>query len=119
ERVAQKLTVTHKDAAALDGNGQPLVWVQGYGVGVLEAAVARAAGWHRGGDGAVGAVDVEPESLGGAEVGELGQRIDGACAHGASTRRHTERPPARGPVGGDGGAQRQHIHAEPLVYGHA
>ena len=55
-------------------------------------------------------VDVEPQALGGAEVGELVQRVDGARAHGARARGHGERALAAGAVAGDGGAQRAHVH---------
>ena len=57
-------------------------------------------GQHGGGR-AVGAVDVEPESVLAADLGDLADRVDGAGAHGAGGAHHQHRPVSAGQVLGD------------------
>ena len=66
-------------------------------------------------DRAVRAVDVKPEALGGADLGDLGERIDRARADRPGAGRDAERALAGGAVGGDGGAERADIHPVALV----
>src|SRR5207253_11369118 len=79
------------------------------------AGVARATGRQRGPDGAVRAVDVEPQVLGRAEIGDLVERIDRARAGRSRAGRDAERAIARDTVGGDGGAERADFHAVSFV----
>ena len=74
-------------------------------VRALEAGVACAMSGQRGADRAVRAVHVEPQALGGTEIGDLTERVDRARADGSRARRDAERVHARGAVGGDGGTQ--------------
>ena len=63
------------------------------------------------GGGGVGAVDVEPEVLGGAEVGDLGQGIDGAGVGGAGVGDDRQGQEPGGAVGLDGAGQFARIEA--------
>ena len=58
---------------------------------------------------------MEPEGLCGAEVGQLVERVDRACVHGAGVADDDRRPKARPPVCGDGLLQQVDTDAEAVV----
>jgi len=58
---------------------------------------------------------VEPQPLGGAQVGERVERVDHPRAHRARARRHAERPPARRAIRRDGVAEGGWIHPPSVV----
>ena len=69
------------------------------------------------GEGAVGAVHVEPEVVSGADVGQGRQRVDRACVRGSGIRAHRQRQQAGGAVGGDCLLEHVHAQAERAVHG--
>ena len=97
----QQGDVADQHAAGLQRLEQPLVGVEGERVGPLDPGQEPAAGGREDGRGAEGAVDVEPQPLGPAQGGQVGQRVDAAGAGRARGGDHAERPPAGGPVGRD------------------
>ena len=63
------------------------------------------------------AVDVEPDALRLAEIGDGFQRIDGPGAAGSGVGAHRDGMESRGPVFGHGASQRFHVQAETFVDG--
>ena len=63
------------------------------------------------------AVDVEPDALRLAEIGDGFQRIDGPGAAGSGVGAHRNGVQTRGPVFGNGASQRFHVQAETFVDG--
>ena len=75
--------LAHEDAAGLVRLVEPLVRVERRRVGALEAAEGRAASFGQHREPAVRSVDVEPDPVRAADVGELVERIDRARVGGA------------------------------------
>ena len=84
-------------------------------VGALEAAEERGRARRRGRGRAVGAVDVEPHAVLGADVGERVERIDRARARRAGGADHGDRDHACGAIGLDRARQLVGAHAEGAV----
>lgn len=89
--------------------------VQREGVGALHPRVARRLLRREDPERAVRAIDVQPQALALADIGDLGERIDGARAGGARARRDAERQIAGPPVGGDRFGERADVHPECIV----
>jgi len=70
-------------------------------VGALHASVARDQRRVEHAEGAVGPIDMEPEPLGGGDVGERVERIDRAGVHGSRRADEQRRRRAGGTVGLD------------------
>ena len=117
-RVAEQSPVADERAPALHRHGEPLVRVERERVRALEPGVARRERRVRRADRAVGAVDVEPQALGLAEVGHRVERVDRARVDRPRARRHAEGPAPGRAVRADGVAERLHVQAEVLVHGH-
>ena len=75
--------MTNEDETRLDRHTHPLVRIERDTVG--EANGLELSGVLSGKDGrrAVGAVDVQPYVLFAADLGDIAERIDGACVHGS------------------------------------
>ena len=101
--------------AGLVGHVEPLVRVGRDGVGPLEALEQRLELRRDRGQRPVGPVHVEPEALGGAQVGQLVERVDGAGVHGAGVAHDDRGLPAGLPVVGDRPLQQVHADAEAVV----
>jgi hypothetical protein len=69
ERLAQVVGAAHERAARVDGNAEPLVRVEDERVRPLHAAVAGGDGRVEHAEAPVRPVDVEPQPLGGRDVG--------------------------------------------------
>ena len=98
-------------APQLDRLVEPFVRVERDRVGELHAGERLAAALAEAGEGAVGAVDVEPDAMLAADLRELAERVDRARGRGAGVRDHHERLPAAGEVGGDRAAEG--VRADP------
>ena len=109
ERVAQVFGAAHQRAAGVDRDAQPLVRVEGQRVGALHAAVAGGQRRVEHPEGAVGPVDVEPQPLGGGDLGERVERIDRAGVHGSRRAHQQRRRRAGGAVGRDRASQRVRV----------
>jgi hypothetical protein len=93
------------------------VGVEGEGVGLLDPGQELAAGGGQDRRGAEGAVDVEPQPLGPAQGGQVGQGVDAAGAGRARGGDHAERLPPGGPVGRDRRRHRLRGQLERVVAG--
>ena len=97
----QQGDVADQHAARLQRLEQPLVGVEGERVGLLDPGQQPPALGGEDGRGAEGAVDVEPQPLGPAQRGQVGQRVDAAGAGRPRGGDDAERPPPGRPVGRD------------------
>ena len=94
----------------------PLVQVEGQGVAAGESTQRGPQAWRKVGQGAEGPVDVEPEALFGAQIGERLQIVDGAGVDGARVADDADRSHAGLAILPDGGTQRRDI--DPPVRAH-
>ena len=78
ERSFQSDTVADQHAAAFHGLEQPFVGIEGDRVGPLDAGQHRPPLGGQRGEAAIGGVDVQPQPVGRADVGKIGEGIDGA-----------------------------------------
>ena len=92
EGVAHGRGVADDGAPTFDGDVEPLVRIDAKAVGPLDAGKQRARRLGEYRDAAVGRVDMQPQVLPCAHVGELVERIDGASVHGASACHHRDGP---------------------------
>ncbi len=109
--------VAHEHAARLEGAEEELVRIERNGIreadgrhGVPEPGAER-------GEGAVGAVHVQPQALFAAQRRDILDRIDGARGHRACVGDHTEGPQARRAVCREGLGERIEAEAEAGVGG--
>ena len=109
ERLAQVVGAAHQRAAGVDRDAEPLVRVERQRVGALHAPVARGQRRVEHAEGAIGAIDVEPEPLGGGDFGERVERVDRAGVHGSRRAHEQSRRRAGRAVGGDRAAQRVRV----------
>src|SRR5439155_25602541 len=94
EGVQQLTSLAHEETSDFERLIEPLVRVERDGVGELEAARRSAAALAEHREGAVRAVDVEPDAALLADRGDLRERIDGAGARRSSDGCDEERLPA-------------------------
>ena len=116
-RALEGAAVARHQAAGAVGQEEPLVRIERHGVGALDAGHGGATALGEQEEAAVGRVDVQPEPLGGGEVGEGAQVVDRAGVHRARGADHQERREAGGAIGGDRGPQRFERQPEALVAG--
>jgi hypothetical protein len=83
---------------------------------LLNAGQQRPALRRERGEAAVGGVDVQPQRLGGADIGEVGQGVDGARAGRSSGGAHGEGDPAGTAVGAGGGSHCRRLQP-PVIIG--
>ena len=112
ERLLEAATVAHEHAAALDRLVKPLVWIKRHRIGALDAGQRLATPLGQRGEPTVGGIDMEPQTLVAAEVGEGVQRIDGAGVRRAGVGRDDQGVPAGLGVGIDRAGQR--IEPDPM-----
>ena len=98
EGEAQTVGVAHEQGATFEGLEEPLVGIERHGVGALDARQRRSPAVRQHGEAAVGGVDVQPQAVRGAQVGQAVQRVDGAGVRRPRVGAHDERPQAGGPV---------------------
>ena len=112
EGVLERALVLHQQAAGLVGLEEPLVRIQPDRIGTLDPAQQPPAplGHHR--KAAIGGVDMEPQALRRAEVGQRLQAVDGARACRAGVGGDRDGGEAGGAVLGHGAGERVHLHAE-------
>ncbi len=91
EGTSQRLGIPHQGAACLQGSVEPLVWIHRDGIGLRHAREQIGSLGNRGGQSAVGTIDVEPEVSLTAELGELRERVDCPSADGTGRADHQER----------------------------
>ena len=104
-----------EQASDLVGLEEPLVRVDADRVGALDAAQPPGSRLGDRREAAVRRVDVQPDALRGAVVGDRVQRVDGAGAGGAGVGAYRDGRAARGAVGLDGGSERGRIEAEVVA----
>ena len=117
ERAPQAHALADEQGAALERLVEPLVRIEGDGVGQLDPLqpAAPALGQRR--EAAVGAVDVAPRAARAGDLGELGQRVDRAGVGRAGAERDEQRPPPGGEVGVHRARQQVGAHAVLRVDG--
>ena len=115
ERPLQPGPVADQHAAALHRLVQPLVRVERHRVGTLEAGQRCFPLGGQRGEAAVGRVDVQPQPFGRADVGQAGQRVDGAGVGRSGAGAQGEGDAARAAVGPDGRGHRVRRQAPPAV----
>ena len=97
--------VAHQDARRVIGHVQPFVEIKGERVRAFDAVEAGAEFFAQHQERAERAVHMQPDALGGAHIGNLRQRIDGAGVDRAGGGDDGEGQFACGLVGADGVAQ--------------
>ena len=102
--------MTNEDETRLDRHTHPLVRIERDTVG--EANGLELSGVASGKDGrrAVGAVDVQPYVLFAADLGDIAERIDGACVHGSRAGDDRDRRRALRPIARDRRGERRRAH---------
>ncbi len=115
ERAPQAVSVAHQQGAHLDRLVQPLVRVERDRVGQLHAGQRRAPSLRQAGEGAVGAVHVQPGVVLAADPRQLGERVDRTHRRAARVGDDQQRAPAGGQVGADRALQRVRAHAPDVV----
>ena len=115
ERPFQPGPVADQHAAALHRLVQPLVRIERHRVGALDPGQRRPPRGGECGEAPVGRVDVQPEPFGGTDVGQAGQRVDGAGVGRAGAGAQGERDAARVAVGPDGRGHRVRRQAPAVV----
>ena len=119
EGLLQPVHAAAVEGAQVEGDEQPLVGVDDQRVGAVaprqRLLVAR---HHRRGP-RVGGVDVQPQPLAGADVGDGRHRVDAGDRGGADGRHHRQRRHPVPPVLRDGGGEGVGAQAEALVGGDA
>ena len=108
--------VTHQGEPDVDRRLHPLVQVEREGVGAREAAHG-IRGAAEGQEAADGAVDVQPHTLGVAQVGDRLDVVDRAGVDRADGGHHGERLDPGGAVGRHGGGEGVDIHREVVAHG--
>ncbi len=81
EGIAQLFGITHEHAAGFQWRVEPLMGIHRDRVGVAQRAQARRRSGRLRRQRTVGAVHVKPQLMVTADGGDVGQRIDDACAH--------------------------------------
>jgi hypothetical protein len=115
EAVAEVTNLAYEDAPTRVGRVEPLVRVERDRVGTLDAGElgAEIVGEHR--RSAVSGVDVEPEPLVGADVGDLAQGIDRSGRHRSPAPDDGDGADSVIPIGLDRVAKLVHPHAVGIV----
>ena len=117
EGAAEQGAVANEDRAAADAGGEPLVGVDGEGVGLGDALEERGGvGVEHAGQ-PVGAVDVQPDVVLSAGFDDLGDGVNGAGVDRAGRGGDGDRGAARGAVGHEALAQRGDVEAVAVVHG--
>src|SRR5438105_141273 len=112
KRRAQLFRIAHERAARLERRVQPLVRIDGYGIGFAQRAqIVRRLG-HRRRKTAICPVDVEPDAMLAAYSCDLAQRIDRAGADRTRGADDEARHVTGSAIGIELAAQRRHIHAQ-------
>ena len=111
--------IANEHARDLVRQVHPLVEVERKRVGALDSLERRREGGDEPRERAERTVDVEPEILRGAKIGERVEVVGRAAVHRARRSDHADRAGAREAVGGDHVAQRVDADAELAVDGHA
>ncbi len=117
EGVAVVRLVAHEHAARVIVHMQPFVEIEGERIGTRDGGEAAGKLGHQGAKRTEGAVDMEPEVLGGGDVGKLRERISGAGIHRARRADEDEGLQARRAVRRNRGAQGGSVHLVPVVDG--
>ena len=102
ERAFQPGTVADQHAAAFHRLVQPFMRIERHRVGAIQAGQHRLSLGGQRGEAAVGRVDVQPQPFGGADIGELGEGIDGAGVGRSGAGAQGEGDAARAAVSPDG-----------------
>jgi len=114
----QQFALPHHGTATADGHRQPLVRIDGDGVGALHAReTGREAGVERS-QPAIGAVHVQPEALLATEIGETVEGVYGSGLHAPGVRRDEEGTVTGPAVSGDRRAQVTEVYPEIAVNSH-
>ncbi len=98
ERVSHRLAVAHQRAAALDRDVHPLVRVDRGAVGAAQTVEQRPELGDQRRRTAVRGVDMKPQRLAPAQIGDLPERIDGPGVHCSGRRGHARRRQAGRPI---------------------
>ena len=104
--------IAHQHAPGVVGHMQPFVEIEGERVCPLDAGKARAQGLAQHRHCREGAIDMQPDTRVGAQLGDVRQRIDGSGIDRARAGNDGERVVAASLVGADGGLQRRDVEAE-------
>ena len=106
ERPLKTSAVADQHAAAFHGLVEPFMGIQCHRVGAINAGQYRSSLGGESGEAAVGRIDMQPQPFGGAHIGQLSERIDGAGVGRPGTGAQGEGDTARAAVGPDGGGYR-------------
>ncbi len=117
EGLAEQVSLAHQQGSALEGLVEPLVRVQRDGVREPDAGQLLSATLGDRGEPTVGGVDVQPDAVLPAHLGQLGEQVDRTGVGGAGDRHHDQRTPPGGDVGGDRRLEGRHAHPELVVDG--
>ena len=118
EGAFEDLGVAGVERRGVDRGEKPLVGVEDKAVGVLAALQAPAELGAQRRRARVGRIDVEPQTLGGADLGDRRHRIH-RCGRGrADGGHHRQRAKACGTVGGDRTPERLDVHPVLRIVGH-
>ena len=109
ERPARRVLAPVEEQPAVERLVEPLVRIEREGVRGGKSPERLRDGEGR--EGAVGAVDMQPELLLAADGRDVGERIDCSRIDGAGGGDHGERGASGGAIGGDGRAQRLGVEA--------
>ena len=85
------LLIAHQGAATLIGNRQPLVRIEGQGVGAFQATIPGGDARVKSAKGPIGPVDVQPEPFSLTDVRNGIERVDGSCVGGPGSGHHAKR----------------------------
>src|SRR5579884_482734 len=101
--------------ATIDGGKEPFVRVDDQAIGTLAACQHRTHLWRNSGRTAIGPINVQPEAIAFADIGELRHRVYAGSGSGANGGHDGERAVALGDILLNGALKLSHIHAELAI----
>src|SRR5690349_2905061 len=90
--IAEYCTISHESTTAVYRNGEPLMLISCQRMHTIYALVKRRNVFIQDAEGTIGSINVQPEALLGAQVGEVIKRIDSPGLHRSCRCGNTERP---------------------------
>src|SRR5260221_8508999 len=115
EGLAQQLPLAHNGATALNRGRQPLVGVQRYRVGAFEAREERRDLLVENAERAIGPIDVQPEALLAAEIGQVVEGVHSPRVDCPGAGRNTEGQPSLCAVSFYCRVQSREVHLEARI----
>ena len=109
------MSLADHQASDLERHGEPLVGVEGDGVGKLQPFELLTSTLGEDGESAVGSVDMQPDVAFSAELRQLHERVDRTRVRRAAGRNDRERQPPFKTVGVHRGGDRCRAQSEPLI----